>query len=246
MTSKLKREYQVRSAECDRFNQMRIRSLFNLFQDVADLHAESLGVGYTFCLENNLTWMGSGYHVEINRLPKRDEKIELYTWPSDAMPLMAVREFELKTNTGEVLVKATSGWILIDLNKRRPLPLQKYIAHLKVIKERSVNNIDGLKKVVLPDDLDLCTFQIVREDDIDINQHVNNSVYPSWILDTVSEDFLSSHTLNEVTVQFKQGVQKENKVAIFTKIEDNNTYSLITDADKTSEFVKIVALWQKK
>lgn len=241
---KFQKKYRTRSAECDKNNQMRLRSLFNLFQDIADLHAESLGLGYTFCIENNLTWMGSGYHVKINRLPQRDEELELYTWTSDATPLMAIRDFELKNDEGETLVCASSCWILIDLNKKRPIALQQYIGNLILLDEKVFE--PDLKKISLPEEFDTSFVEVVRQDDIDINLHVNNAVYPSWILDTLSDEFLSFHDLKEMKIQFKQGITKENKVAIFSKIMDNNTYSLISDDTRQKEYAKVVALWQKK
>ena len=146
---KFQKKYRVRSAECNRFNQLRLRSLFNLFQDIADLNAEELNVGYNFCLQNNMTWMGSGYHVKINRLPKRDENLILSSWPSGIASLSAIRDFELKNDMDETLVVASSSWILIDLIRKRPLPVQKHVGHLKAIEERALQT--NFEKIILPE-----------------------------------------------------------------------------------------------
>lgn len=241
---KLQKIYRVRSAECDRFNQMRLRSLFNLFQDAADLNAENIGFGYSFCLQNNLTWMGAGYHLKINRLPRRDEEFVLSSWPVESTGLTAVRDFELKTIDGEVLLLASSSWILIDLERKRPVSIQKYLDGFVLFKER-VFDAD-LKKILLPEDLPFICYQLVREDDIDINQHVNNAVYPSWILDAIPIDFLTTHDLQELKIQFKQGALKENKIAISSKIEDNTSYTLIYDENTGVECARVLSVWKKK
>lgn len=241
---KFQNKYRVRSAECDRFNQMRLRSLFNLFQDGADLNAEELGVGYKFCLENQLTWMGSGYHLKINRLPKRDENLILSTWPSGVKPLVAIRDFELKTESGETLVVASSSWVLIDLIRKRPLPVQQYVGHLKAIEDQALEG--DFKKIILPESFDFSTSEIIREDDIDINLHVNNAVYPSWVLDSLPIDFLTMNELKELKIQFKQGAEKKNSVNVLTKIEDDFTYTLICDSETNKEYARVIACWKKK
>ena len=238
----LKNKYRLRSAECDRFNQMRLRSLFNLFQDMADLHAEKFGFGYTFCLENHMTWVGTGYHLKINRLPKRDEEFILETWHAGSQIMTARRDFELKDLNGNVLVAAYSNWALIDLNKKRPVIIQKYVSDETLIKQKAIDS--DLKKVVLPEVMGKGIFLQLRKDDIDINQHVNNAVYPSLILDGLDNDFLTNHMLKELKIQFKTGAVEENEVAIFSKIEDNSTYHLIASPTKEIEFAVVEACWQ--
>ena len=242
--NKFQKKYRVRSAECDRFNQMRLRSLFNLFQDVADLNAEELGFGYSFCLQNQLTWMGSAYHLKINRLPKRDENFVLFTWPAGLSSLSAIRDFELKTETGETLVLASSSWILIDLERKRPVAVPKYVTHLNVVGERVFET--NFEKIVLPDVFEYRTQETVREDDIDINLHVNNAVYPSWLLDSLSLEFLSSHQLKELKVQFKQGAEKKSGVEILTKIQGTDLYTVIKEPETKKEYARIISCWNKK
>ena len=55
------REYPVRSYECDRDGQLRLITLLNIFQDVADSHANQMGLGYDFCRTKGLAWVGSNY-----------------------------------------------------------------------------------------------------------------------------------------------------------------------------------------
>lgn len=241
---KFQQKYRVRSAECDRFNQMRLRSLFNLFQDVADLNAEELGFGYSFCLQNQLTWMGAGYHLKINRLPRRDETIILYTWPAGLNALSAIRDFELKNEDGETLVLASSSWILIDLARKRPVAVPKYVNHLNVIGERVFET--NFEKIALPEEFDYQAKETVREDDIDINLHVNNAVYPSWLLDSLPLEFLASHQLKELKIQFKQGAEKQSLVEILTKTQGADIYTLIKEGETKKEYARILSSWVKK
>lgn len=66
---KFVREYLIRSYECDCNGTLRIVALMNIFQDIADSHAEQLGIGMEHCLKHGLAWVGSNYHIKINRMP---------------------------------------------------------------------------------------------------------------------------------------------------------------------------------
>ncbi len=238
---KLKQPYRLRSAECDQNNQMRLRSLFNLFQDGADLHAEKFGFGYSFCMEREMTWVGTGYHLKINRLPRRDENFVLQTWHAGSSAMTARRDFCLQTPEKEPLVLAYSNWALIDLKKKRPVLIQKYLGDETRLNKRAI--LADFKKITLPDMPQEGVLLQVRQDDIDINQHVNNAVYASWLLEAFDTEFLNTHTLKELMIQFKSSALRENKVAIFTKIEDNQTLHLIATPDKSVEFARISAVW---
>ncbi len=238
---KFQNKYRLRSAECDAKNQMRLRSLFNLFQDMADLHAEKFGFGYSFCLQNHMTWVGTGYHVIINQLPQRDEEFILETWHAGSELMTARRDFRLLDLNGNVLVSAYSNWALIDLNKKRPVIVQKYLSDDTLILDKAIDA--NFKKVVLPDHMGQGAILQTRRDDIDINQHVNNAVYPAWIMDGLSDEFLKTHHLRELKIQFKTGALYENEVAIFSKIEDNQTHHLIASPTKEVEYASIEANW---
>lgn len=238
---KFQNKYRLRSAECDAKNQMRLRSLFNLFQDMADLHAEKFGFGYRFCLQNHMTWVGTGYHVKINKLPQRDEEFIIQTWHAGSELMTARRDFKILDLNGNVLVSAYSNWALIDLNKKRPVIVQKFLSDETLVLEKVIDA--NFKKVILPDCMGQGHLLQIRRDDIDINQHVNNAVYPMWIFDGLTEEFLKGHRLEELKIQFKTGALYENEVAIFSKIEDNQTHHLIASPTKEVEYASIEANW---
>lgn len=71
---KIEKEYLIRTYECDRNENLRLLTLMNIFQDVADSHASAMGLGLEYCLSKGFAWVGSNYHLQIARLPKMHEK----------------------------------------------------------------------------------------------------------------------------------------------------------------------------
>lgn len=238
------KEYLITSYECDENNILRLRSLFNLFQDLADNHADMIGVGHKYCSEHNLGWVGSACDLEITALPKWNDKVLLKTWPSVTNAVSAFREFEMiDITTNKTLVKASTQWVLLDLTRLRPQPILKHLDQIELIEKRAVDT--HFEK--LPDlpQIDVETPEIIRRDDIDLNHHVNNAVYPTWILDAFDTAFFEAHTLNGLKIRYRLPAKMNDSVVVQTAfLSDGATLHIIKSPDG-KEFAKISACWNK-
>ena len=125
MVEKYSKDYLIRTNECDKNGELRLVTLMNIFQDMADEHAAQMGLGLEYCLAKGLAWVGSNYHLKIGRMPRLHEKITLITWPAVEKKLGAVRDFVINDAAGTEIVCASSQWILIDAAKKRPLALRE-------------------------------------------------------------------------------------------------------------------------
>ena len=211
------REYPVRSYECDRDGQLRLITLLNIFQDVADSHANQMGLGYDFCRTKGLAWVGSNYHIRIDRLPRWHETIKVITWPCEERRLGAIRDFRVEDETGHPIIVAASQWILIDFAK---LPQ--------------------------PEKEDTTTEFKVRYDDIDVNNHVNNAVYPLWASESVDPAFRLEHVPQELEIAFKKEGHYGERVKIITEIQENVSLHDITALSDGRELAKVRIKWQKR
>lgn len=235
--------FEVSSYECDVNNQLRLRVLLNYFQDMADNHADKMGVGYHYCIQNGLGWIGGGYDIEINRLPKWGDKVLLKTWPSKTNIATAYREFEMSdVKTGEILVRASSQWVLLDTVKNRPLAITKRIEWFDLIEDRAVDtNFPKLPTVDVPQ---ISISQIIRSDDIDLNNHVNNAVYPTWILDALPSEFLSKHTLTKIQIQYKYPAKYGDDIQVLTTVSEEKITQHMIVGTEGKEYARIVCQWQ--
>lgn len=242
MMEKYAKQYEIKSYECDKNGVLRLRTLFNLFQDMADEHADKMGLGYHFCIQKQIGWIGAGYHVQINRLPKWEEAVTLYTWPSKATPVMGIRDFQMIDSTGQVLVNASSQWVLVDLNRMRPVAIAKYIEGYEIIEERALDTTFSAIDAIT--DAGSSCLISVRHDDIDINNHVNNAVYPTLCLDGISEEFLNSHALSEVQVSFKKPAVFGDKITLKSQITDSQTVHQLFNETGEVEFARVRLSWK--
>ncbi|MBE6443910.1 MAG: hypothetical protein E7020_04510 [Alphaproteobacteria bacterium] len=241
---KYKKQYNVRSYECDRNNNLRILTLMNILQDIADDNAASLGFGLDFCIQNGMTWVGSNYILEIERLPKIHENIVIETWPSAKNKLSAYRDFEIFGEDGTSIIRATSQWILINIEKKRPVSVLDNLPIQDVVNERAVNT--DFPKMESIERIDNRFKFRVRFDDIDLNKHINNAVYILWATEAVEPDFRLNHNPAKISINFRKEGYMGEKIAVLTQMDGNiSTHSIKTyDSDNERELARATIEWK--
>ncbi len=242
--SKYSKQYSVRSYECDRNNNLRILTLMNILQDIADVNATELGFGLDFCIQNGMTWVGANYVLEINRLPNIHEDITIETWPSAKNKLTAYRDYEVFGEDGNSIIKATSQWILLSLETKRPISVLKKMTDKPMLEERSIDT--SFPKIGELTKIDSQFKFRVRFDDIDLNKHINNAVYILWATEAVDEDFRLSHNPHKISINFKKEGYIGEKIMVLTQMDNNTSiHSIRTyDSDNERELARAVIEWK--
>ena len=232
----------VKMFECDRKGELQLRRLFNLLQTAADGHADILGCGYGLCLTHGIGWVGANYHLKINRLPKRNESFVLTTWASGRTAVCGIRDFKAIHENGELLFCASSQWALIDLNTKRPVSVAKNLPDYQLHNERMIDT--KFPAITFPD-LPETEFRYpVRYEEIDLNNHVNNAVYPIWASESVPHDFRLTHDIAEMEIAFKKPAVFDDEISVFTQTDGLTTTHKIASPDRGKEFSRVRILWR--
>ena len=207
--------FQIRAFEADTSGKLSILHLFNYFQEVAGNHASALGVSIEKLNAQQLTWMLSRFHIQVHRYPAWGEKITLKTWPSDHSGLHALREFVLYDQEGKQIGQGTSGWLMIDLKRRRPIRMPDFITSIELPDlPRPVD--DAFNKLPSPVENEPGKSFTVGYHDLDINQHANSVHYIRWALEAVPSEVRGEQQLSGLEVQFRAeatyGDQVESRI----------------------------------
>lgn len=236
-------EYNIRSYECDRNNNLRILTLMNIFQDMADNHAKQMGLGIEYVLSKGMAWVGTNYVLDIDRLPQMHENIRIETWPALEKRLGAVRDFEVFAENGTSIMRASSQWVLIDFKKKRPIGLRENLPEYAVRPERALETeFPKLPEIERADEE--YKFR-VRFDDIDINKHVNNAVYVLWASEAVNPEFRLEHNPKHIEITFKKEGHMGEKIKVTTQYEGLHTFHSIRtyDSDDERELARAYIEW---
>ena len=194
------------------------------FQDIALAHAKLLGVGFGDMLKLGLLWVSMRIKYEVLREPKPNEKLEIVTYPSGKNWLEFDRDYLIFDEQKNLIIKGTNKWCFIDKNTRRPAKMS-VIDHIKlpevkpVFEGRFVKN-DMFEPTTAPD----FSYQI-KSDDIDGNNHTNNTVYAKMIESILKNE---RKTINFFQINFLKETLFGDRIDIYKKQnqQENNEKSL--------------------
>lgn len=159
-----------------------LSSLANWLQEAAGQSASSLGFGEETLASLGLTWILTRLVLRIRRLPTACEAIRVHTWPS-LLDRFGYRGYEVFDASDQRIISGGSAWSIMDLAARRLTPVPP---ELSAVYPRHARPCDAFTCRVLPrlaGDADNRARLRVRRDDLDINGHVNNAHYLSWLLE---------------------------------------------------------------
>jgi acyl-ACP thioesterase len=174
-----------------------------------------LGFGYDELIKTNTAWIISRMHIEFIDTPQWREQVTLTTWHKGLNRLFYLRDFIMTDAQGNPKVKATSSWLVLNLETRR------LVRDPELMEDGTVNAEDVIEtpadKVQMPKDVEpvLALEHIVAYSDVDMNAHANNAMYMQWAMDAVEYDLAASHPLKELTINFNHETKAGDKVMIY-------------------------------
>ena len=178
-------------------------SFMNLAQEAAGRHAVHLGFGYDDLIKTNTAWILSRVHVEFIDAPKWRDDITLTTWHKGLNRLFFLRDFILTDAQGRERVKATTSWLVLNLETRRLVRDPKLMEDGTICTENVIGT--PADKVMMPKEAEpeFVMDHIVAYSDIDTNAHANNAMYMQWAMDAVDYQTASTRPVKEFTINFK-------------------------------------------
>ena len=197
-------KFRIRTYECGVDGRIKIFSLMQYLQELAALHAEQLGLGFDKLGEMNGYWVLSNIRIEISRLPGREDRVTLKTWPSGYSRTIATREFVGEDQNGSELFRAGSEWMVLNKETNRLKNLFKLDLNLPKTGVKALP--DELKR--LEPNGDYCVGAVrepplrVPRSAIDLNGHVNNTEYVRWGIDALSREFKLNENIHNVQATY--------------------------------------------
>ena len=181
------KKYYLKATDFDRYLRIKPTSVLEILQDVAGSHAETFGAGLFDFMKKARMWVVVRNKYVVVKQPERYTTITAETWPLASRGVKFRREFILRNESGEVLIKASSEWAVVSTETRSIILAKDVYPQTEILrvdqaleeKLESINEQEQLEKSCLINP----TFS-----DIDVNGHVNNTKYAQYILDAISPD----------------------------------------------------------
>lgn len=217
------KEYNLRTSDFDYRDRIKISSILDLFQEIAGQHALELGCGYDETIKNNEVWLLVRQKLEILGELKPNTKVKVCTWPRKKDRLYFDRDYLIKDENDNIMVKSSSRWIVCNYLTRR----------ISRAKDIYFNSSNYYEKRVFEKDVDKLQFDapaleekgytyLVEHDDLDHNGHMNNIVYAKMMLNMA--ELKDDVYVKDFQIEFMHECLLGDKVVSYSKKENNTHY----------------------
>ena len=237
------KDFTIQYYETDPRGFARPVALLNYMQSAAGDHAALLGVSVAELRKSGHTWVLSRVHLAMERYPRAGDTVRLRTWPALRGSIFTVRDFELLDSDSAVIGRATTSWAVLNLKSRRPVKLADVLPIYPLNPARAVNDVFSTLPPLEQSEHEL--HLPVLRGDLDLNRHVNNTVYAGWALETIPEELERACYLASIEISFRaEAVYGDTIVARAAKSGDAQSYlHSITSASDGRELARLLTHW---
>ncbi len=174
--------FEVTSADADMFGRLRPGALLNFMIQAAGKSADSLGFGFNNLEQIKLFWVLSRFKIQFVRQVQWMEKIVVHTWPKDLNGLLYLRDFQIENEKGEIVGRASSAWLAIDAQSRRPKIIQGL--HEPFTALSKFHALEEIPEKLAAVSGKTISERLVTYTDVDVNKHLTSVRYVDWIMDS--------------------------------------------------------------
>ena len=204
MERTLTREFPVPVSQCAADGRLSLPGVFNMFMDMATLHAKVLGIGLEELSPRGLFWLTVRTKIRVYRRPGLTEEISVTTWPEKPGKLRSYRDYVLRDTQG-VAAEGKTEWAVINTGTGRLTPVEEVFPPelREALTDETVlpEPFSRIREQFAPEDA--WASYTVRSTDIDLGGHMNNAAYPRMVLGAFSNRELEELKIREMELYFR-------------------------------------------
>lgn len=237
----LENEYTVKLSEIGKGNKATNKTILSYLEDIGGVHSNKAGYGVFEIEQTHLSWILLGWRLQVIRRPKYAENIKIKTWSKGVIKLYTYREFEVYDEQGNLIIKASSKWILLDTEKGKIVRIEpELIGKYEPEPDKAVFGIEEFDKIKEPEQYQYETEYTVRRADIDVNNHMHNLNYIELANEALPEEVYKGALFNDVRITYKKEIKlgdtvrckyafKEDKHIVVVKSKDEQILHAIIE-----------------
>lgn len=228
-------EYKIRIgfSDCDTNKTFTLTSLIDAFQDCSTFQSEDLGVGFDVLTQHNLVWVINYWELNILRLPKLCDYVTVGTYPYDFKGCFGFRNFYMKDEKDEYIVKANSMWTLVDTISSRPSKAPQFISQAYEL-EQKLDMTYNPRKVLIPESDDVLTLEKdpihIQLHHLDSNHHVNNGQYVKLAMSALGEE----ENIASLRIDYRKQAHLGDTIYPVVYKTDNKSIVALYDENKSA------------
>jgi len=222
----LEKDFPISISETDCAHMVKPVVILNYMQDLAADSIAKYNSNYSCeeLLKKGLGWFLIRYRIEFDDYPSDMRELKIKTEYRGAQRHTTYRDFEVYNNvSGQRVLRAFSSWLIVDLCNKTVINISKDFPDLLQFEKRDDDLV--LQKLKQADNFDCEKSFSVRYDDLDINGHVNNTVYITWALEALDYDFRMVHKFKSMDIYFKHEAKYGDEIISQVRYNKENLTS---------------------
>lgn len=227
----IEHEFFVGFRDVDYNNNLKIKSALSYLEDIAGIHSNIAGYGLLDIEKNKKTWVLINWKLEFIRRPRYAENLIVKTWSNGTEKnLYALRDFYMYDEKGEIVAKATSKWVLIDIEKKGIAKLTDEVMNAYTTEPDDFAFEDKIEKLKEPENYTDSVEVKITKDMIDVNGHVHNINYIDFVTQIMPIEVMQN--AKTVEVLYKKEIRDVDKIKCFYSSQDKYSYVTIKSEDE--------------
>lgn len=236
--------FEVQSYQIAENFDVTLQNVLGMMQHTAERHVDTKQMGWKELNAKGCFWAIYRMGLRIHRMPRKYEQITLRTWANPPQNLLQPRSFDIVDTEGNTLIEAQSLWIILDNQTFKPQRVEDIVGVGMPYREGEGTAYDislKIARIAGAPFFPTVTREVLYSD-IDTNHHVNNTNYVRWFLDSLPADFIHTHQLREVVINYVEQARLGDRYEVTTvEVGDGRLGTTIVRQGTQEEFCKIVA-----
>ncbi len=203
----------LRTTDFDRYRKLKPSAVLQLFQEAATRQAERMGIGVADMAKHEVLWAVIRTSYDVIKQPQLYDVVRVRTWPHDVTKFSFLRDYQIRNLDGELIIKGTSEWVLMSAQDRSFVSiLDVYTGTLDFVEER---NYDSKPRKLRNFDHEGLTPHTLYPSysTVDLNGHVNNSMYADFLIDAVDPG--KGYSVRSFQIDYRREVRENEELQIY-------------------------------
>lgn len=220
------RQFLVTNYDIDFKDECKVSTVLSYLQEAANSSAEELGFGYSNLKTTQCTFMVTNLCCEFKNPIPLGETIRVKTWPTPPSFVIFGREYQIFSQSDELLMNASARWCLFDIKEQRILP-SKTIENQDYSTYNTTKALENVKWKIpafKPEEGELKFSIKIANSEYDHNMHVNNARYADYSFNCFSVAELASKKLKSFMISYVKQCKEGETLRYYRKETEDGGY----------------------
>lgn len=230
--------FDVKYCDTDFKDELKPSAVLAYLEEVACSSADELGFGYSYLKPRGYAFMLTNIRCEFLSPVPLGAHITVKTWPTPPSYVVFGREYQILSESGDILMNATSRWCMVDMKSGRLLQSkvldnQDYSAYNP---SRALDVNRWKLPPFTPEEGELRFSLTVANSEYDHNMHVNNTRYADYCFNCFSVEELAKKQLKGFALGYVKQCREGDALRFFRKQTEESAF-LVQGFNEQNEIV---------